>query len=272
MPSQDQDNFDQSPPPKPMKQLSLFVTLDGYEGPIDLLLDLVREQKIDLREIAILPLAEQYLEFISSAQNLDIEIAADYLVMAAILAYLKSKLLLPDSDPEEDEETIDLAEVLKLQLMKLESMRAAAKQLMALPRLGYERFAGVHHQQFGVGNRAIHTATLYDLLAAYGRVAKTSDHDTLTITESQLYTVEGALERISQMIKTRSGWNDLLSFLPHNLASSLDRRSALAAHFGASLEMVRDGKVKIRQDQQFGKIYLKTADKSAEKTAGRKQI
>lgn len=241
-------------------QLSLFLVLDGYEGPIDLLLDLARDQKIDLTQIAILPLAEQYLAYINNARELDIEVAADYLVMAAWLAYLKSRLLLPDPEPEEQMETLDMAEALRRQLLQLEAMRKAGKELMALPRLGVTRFKGAHHEQFNPVNVVSHTATLFDLLQAYGQIASREEASTLTISASHLYSVEEAVARLGDLIKYAKGWNNLLSFLPPNLKTELDHRSAIASHFTATLEMVRDGQAQLRQDNQFGPIYLASTE------------
>ena len=131
------EQFDEGQPPRVApEQLSLFVNLDGFEGPIDLLLSLAREQKVDLSKIAVLPLAEQYLSYIDTVRRLDLEIAADYLVMAAWLAYLKSRLLLPEPEPEQAEEVFDMTDALKYQLLRLESMQQASKRLMSLPRLG----------------------------------------------------------------------------------------------------------------------------------------
>ena len=237
-------------------QLSLFLVLDGYEGPIDLLLDLARDQKIDLTQIAILPLAEQYLAYISNARELDIEIAADYLVMAAWLAYLKSRLLLPDPEPEEQMETLDMADALRRQLLQLEAMRKAGQELMALPRLGKARFKGAHHEHFSPVTIISHTATLYDLLQAYGQIASRQEASTLTISASHLYSVEEAVSRLGELMKYAKVWNNLLSFLPPNLKTELDHRSAIASHFSATLEMVRDGQAQVRQDNQFGPIYL----------------
>ena len=244
-------------------QLSLFLVLDGYEGPIDLLLDLARDQKIDLAQIAILPLAEQYLAYINSARDLDIDIAADYLVMAAWLAYLKSRLLLPDPEPEEQMEALDMAEALKRQLLRLEAMRKASQELMALPRLGIKRFGAARPERFDPVYVVSHTATLFDLLQAYGQIANREEASTLTITASHLYSVEEAVARLGDLIKYAKGWNNLLSFLPPNLKTTLDRRSALASHFTASLEMVRDGQARLRQDNHFGPIYLAATEQKS---------
>jgi segregation and condensation protein A len=237
-------------------QMSFFLVLDGFEGPIDLLLTLAREQKVDLSKIAILPLAEQYLEFIKTAQNLDVEVAADYLVMAAWLAYLKSRLLLPDPEPEEHGEALNMADALKFQLMKLEAMQNAGRQLMARPRLGQERFTNGQPETFTVTENIAFTATLYDLIKTYGNIATAHEASTLTIASTRLYTVEEAVKRLKNLMGQSPGWSTLESFMPPGLASPMDRRSAMASHFSASLELARDGNVKIRQDNPFGSIWL----------------
>jgi len=239
-------------------QMSLFVILDGYEGPIDLLLSLAREQKVDLSRIAILPLAEQYLDFINSARDLDIEIAADYLVMAAWLAYLKSRLLLPDPDADAQEETIDMADALKFQLMRLEAMQQAGPKIMALPRLGRDRHANGQPEHFSPTRSITFNATLYDLISAYGHIASAKETGKLTITSSRLYSVEEAVKRLGELLKVSPGWATLQSFLPEEFTGPLDHRSALASHFTASLELVRDGALKLRQDTAFGPIWLAT--------------
>ncbi|CAI8344933.1 MAG: segregation/condensation protein A [SAR116 cluster bacterium MED-G04] len=237
-------------------QLSLFVILDGFEGPIDLLLMLARDQKVDLAKLSILPLAEQYLEFIQNARDLDIEIAADYLVMAAWLAYLKSRLLIPDPQPDEKEEALDMADALKFQLMRLEAMQNAAKALMAMPRLGQERFANGQPEALSPRTTTRFKATLFDLLRAYGHISSAGDASTLTIAQTRLYTVEDAVKRLSGLLRSSPGWSTLSSFMPEGLATPLDHRSAMASHFTASLELVRDGELKLRQETSFGPIWL----------------
>ncbi len=245
-----------SPPVDQDGQLSLFVILDGFEGPIDLLLSLARDQKVDLSKIAILPLAEQYLAFINSARDLDIDVAADYLVMAAWLAYLKSRLLLPDPEPDEQDEALDMADALKFQLMKLEAMQNAGRQLMARARLGQERFANGQPETFAATENVAFTATLFDLIKTYGNIATSKENATLTIASSRLYSVEEAVKRLSSLMKRSPGWSTLQSFMPPGLSTPMDRRSAMASHFTASLELVRDGNLKIRQDNHFGPIWL----------------
>ena len=242
------------------EQLALFVNLEGFEGPIDLLLALARDQKVDLTQIAILPLAEQYLNFISSARQLDLEIAADYLVMAAWLAYLKSRLLLPDPEPEQDEEIIGMADALRYQLVRLEAMQQAAKRLISLPRLGQQRFARGAVEKFSISNEAVWQASLYDLLACYGDIQSGLENETLTIAATKLFSVEEAAKRLLHLIGGMPNWTTLESFLPPNLRAPIDRRSATASHFVASLELARDGLLKLRQDTHYAPLYIKSKD------------
>lgn len=240
-----------------VEQLALFVNLDGFEGPIDLLLSLARDQKLDLTKIAILPLAEQYLSFINSARELDLEIAADYLVMAAWLAYLKSRLLLPDPEPEQTEEAIDMADALRYQLVRLEAMQQAAKRLASRPKLGQQRFARGAPEVFATTNEAIWTATLYDLLSCYGDIRSSGETETLTIAATRLFSVEEAAKRLRHLIGSSPDWTVLQHYLPPGLTSSMDFRSATASHFVASLELAREGVLRLRQDSHFAPLYMK---------------
>ena len=244
------------------EQLALFVNLDGFEGPIDLLLNLAREQKLDLKKIAMLPLAEQYVEFINNARELDLEIAADYLVIAAWLAYLKSRLLLPDPEPEQNDEIIDLTDALRYQLLRLEAMQQAAKRLQSLPKLGQARFVRGAPEQFTSGSESLWTASLYDLLACYGDIQSSAEVETLTIAATRLYSVEEAAKRLRHMISSMPDWTLLQNFLPPNLSKSMNVRSATASHFAASLELAREGVLRLRQDSHFAPIYLKTRDQA----------
>ena len=243
-------------------QLSLFVNLEGFEGPIDLLLTLAREQKVDLTKIAILPLAEQYLSYIETARDLNLEIAADYLVMAAWLAYLKSRLLLPESEPEAEEEVIDMTDALRFQLLRLEAMQTASKQLASLPRLGRARFARGMPEYFSKQERPLWTANLYDLLAVYGDMRSVETAQTLTIAATRLYSVQEASGRLRSLLKTAPGWTVLEQFLPPNLKQPLDKRSAMASHFVASLELAKEGVVNLRQQAHYAPLYLRLKDLS----------
>ena len=244
------------------EQLSLFVNLDGFEGPIDLLLNLAREQKLDLKKIAILPLAEQYLQFINDARGIDLEIAADYLVMAAWLAYMKSRLLLPDPEPEQNDEIIDMTDALRCQLLRLEAMQQAAKRLQSLPKLGQARFVRGAPEQFASSSESVWTASLYDLLACYGDIQSSGEAEMLTIAATRLYSVEEASKRLRHLISSMADWTVLQNFLPPDLSRPMDVRSATASHFVASLELAREGVLRLRQDSHFAPIYLKTRDQA----------
>ena len=243
-------------------QLTLFVNLDGFEGPIDLLLSLAREQKVDLMKISILPLAEQYLSFIETAQDLNLEVAADYLVMAAWLAYLKSRLLLPEAEPEADEEIIDMTDALRFQLLRLEAMQEAAKSLASLPKLGLARHARGEPEYFTTTEKPLWTAGLYDLLAVYGDLRSEETAQTLTIAATRLYSVQEASGRLKHLLKSSPGWTVLEQFLPGGLHRPLDRRSAMASHFVASLELAKEGIVNLRQQSHYGPIYLRAKEMS----------
>ena len=195
-------------------QLSLFLNLEGYEGPIDMLLSLAREQKVDLTRIAILPLAEQYLEFIESAQTLDLEIAADYLVMAAWLAYLKSRLLLPEPDPEVASEVIDMTDALRFQLLRLEAMQTASKRLMQMPKLHKSRLVRGMPDQFSMSDKVTFTANLYDLLKAYADICSAENETKLTVIATKLFSVQEAAIRLRELIPSMPEWAELESFLP----------------------------------------------------------
>ena len=244
------------------EQLALFVNLDGFEGPIDLLLNLAREQKLDLKKIAILPLAEQYLQFINEARDIDLEIAADYLVMAAWLAYLKSRLLLPDPEPEQNVEIIDMTDALRYQLLRLEAMQQAAKRLQSLPKLGQARFVRGAPEQFASSSESVWTASLYDLLACYGDIQSSGEAEMLTIAATRLYSVEEASKRLRHLISSMADWTVLQNLLPPDLSRPMDVRSATASHFVASLELAREGVLRLRQDSHFAPIYLKTRDQA----------
>jgi len=231
--------------------------LDGYEGPIDVLLQLAREQKVDLARISILALAEQYLTFVRNAKHLRLELAADYLVMAAWLAYLKSRLLLPDLEGDEEPSGEEMAAALRFQLQRLEAMQDAGLRLMARPRLGSEIFARGAPEPLEIVARTTYEATLYDLLRAYAAQSTRVEATSLYIPPSELYSIELALQRLRSLLGASPAWRTLSSFLPAELQNGLVSRSALASTFAASLEMCREGELRIRQDGVFGPIYLR---------------
>ena len=238
-------------------QLPFLLNLDGYEGPIDMLLSLAREQKVDLSRIAVLPLAEQYLTFIEQAQKLDLEIAADYLVMAAWLTFLKSRLIIPDSSQEEADNLIDMTDALKFQLQRLEAMQSASKRLMQLPKLHKSRLIRGMPDEHAISDKITFTANLYDLLKVYGDIRSAENNNTLTFKVTKLYTVQEAVERIRKLIPSIPEWLDLLQFLPRNSRKEPHYNSAVASHFGAVLELVKEGFVSIKQDSKFSPILLR---------------
>jgi segregation and condensation protein A len=241
----------------------LVVDLDGYEGPIDVLLRLAREQKVDLTKISILQLADQYLAFISEARRLSLEIAADYLVMAAWLAYLKSRLLLPEPAPDDEPTGTELAAALAFQLQRLEAMQQAGVRLMARPQLGRDVFARGAPERLQLVSRVVYDLTLYELLRAYGDGRRRSGGAVLEIRAAELYSMDDLLARLGTLVGKLPEWRSLMTFLPANLRGGLVERSAVAATFAASLELAKTGRIQLRQDAAFGPIYLRSPPETA---------
>jgi segregation and condensation protein A len=258
------DFFDASGTVGRLAAEALVVDLDGFEGPLDLLLTLARSQKVDLRRISILRLAEQYLGIVEAAKRLRIELAADYLVMAAWLAYLKSRLLLPPDPAEAGPSGDDLAAHLAFQLQRLEAMRGAAAELMARDQLGRDVFGRGATEAVRREVRVVHTAGMLDLLRAYARVKTRDDFTPLHLERGPVYTMETALERMRGLIGTAIDWVSLSAWLPDDWAVEPERRrSATAASFAAALELVKAGRLEIRQDRAFAPIFLRQAQEEA---------
>ena len=243
---------------------TLLLNIDGYEGPIDVLLDMARSQKVDLREVSILQLARQYLAFIERAKALNLDLAAEYLVMAAWLAYLKSRLLLPRDQGDMTEPSGEaMAEALQFQLRRLEAMRDAAQKLMNRPRLGVTVFARGRAEGLRTAYRASWDVSLYDVLKAYGDIRQRSESSTYSLPQFQVMSMEDAVNRMTAMLGNlpRSGphsvWTTLQSFLPDNITDPLYYRSSLASTLTAGLELAKQGQVEIRQDGLFRPIYLR---------------
>jgi len=249
----------QEPPPGG----DFHLDLDGFEGPIDVLLSLAREQKVDLKKLSILDLADQYLGFIARARQLKLEIAADYLVMAAWLAYLKSRLLLPEPPGDAEPSGAEMAAALAFQLQRLQAMQDAGQKLMARPQLGRDFFVRGKPEGIRIIPRPVYEAKLYDLLSAYARQVQAKEVGRLRILPTELYSMDDALKRFSTMLGGIPDWQTLKSFLPAEPGSSaIRRRSALAATFAATLELVRSGRIELRQDGPFGPIYLRASQVS----------
>jgi segregation and condensation protein A len=252
------DFFDAGETAERIAAEALVVDVDGFEGPLDVLLSLARTQKVDLRRISILRLAEQYLGFVEAAKRLRIELAADYLVMAAWLAYLKSRLLLPPDPSEEGPSGDELAAHLAFQLERLEAMREAAAQLMARDQLGRDFFGRGAPQPVARETRVEHVASLMDLLRAYARIKTRDDFQPLHLSRGAVLTMEQALERMRALLGTAMDWMQLAAWLPEDWRGEPKRRrSATAASFAAALELVKAGRLDLRQDGAFAPIYLR---------------
>lgn len=252
------DEFDASAVAERRAEESLIVDVDGYEGPLDLLLTLARTQKVDLMKISVLHLAEQYLKFVEQARVLRIELAADYLVMAAWLAFLKSRLLLPPDPEAEGPSAEDMAAHLAFQLERLDAMRQAAARLMGRDRLGISRFQRGIPETVIRKRRTEWQAGLIDLMRAYARLKTRDEFRPYAFDRHDVFTMEQALERIRKMVGYAGEWTDLSDFLPEGWeGQDARRRSATAATFAATLELAREGRLEIRQDDTFSPITIR---------------
>jgi segregation and condensation protein A len=240
----------------------LVVRLGAFDGPLDLLLSLAQDQKVDLASISISALAEQYLAYINAARRLRLEIAADYLVMAAWLAYLKSRLLLPEP-PQAEPDPTDMAAALRFQLQRLEAMRKASDALQALPQLGIDFFMNARPERVRRIEVPVYHLPLYELLQALAAPQRRTKAPTYTLKTQKLFALEDALGRVRTMVGFMPEWSELSSFMPELLEEKpLERRSAIASTFAASLEMAKFGEITIRQDSTFGPIYLRRAEQN----------
>ena len=236
---------------------ALTIDIDGWEGPLDLLLSLARAQKVDLRELSILALVEQYLAFIAGAKALKLELAADYLVMAAWLAYLKSALLLP-KDPTVDPSPEELALRLQIRLQRLQAMREAGARLMARDRVGRDVFLRGRPEGLRVTRKSLWDADLFELIAAYGAVMARTAPVVHQIARRPVMSLEDALARVEALLGKKIDWTRIEAFLPAVSDPQL-RRSALASSFVAALELAKQGKAELRQDEAFGDLFVRAA-------------
>ncbi|MBM2291034.1 segregation/condensation protein A [Sulfitobacter pseudonitzschiae] len=240
---------------------ALIVDVDGFEGPLDLLLTLSRTQKVDLRKVSVLQLARQYLAFVEKAKALRLELAADYLVMAAWLAFLKSRLLLPPDPTEEGPSGEELAAHLAFQLERLQAMRDAAARLMARDQLGRDFFARGQSEMVTRVRKVTYSATLLDLMQGYARIRTRDDFRPFVMDRDSVFTMEQALERMRGLIGYAGDWTEISSYLPDGWdGDPVRRRSATAATFAASLELVKEGHLEIRQSEMFAPIQLRKRD------------
>ena len=239
----------------------LIVDVDGFEGPLDLLLELARRQKVDLQRVSILALAEQYLAFVETARKLRLELAADYLVMAAWLAYLKSRLLLPRAATDDAPEAGDLAAALAERLRRLETIRRAAEALDARPRMGRDMLArGTPDVDILAGGPPIWTATMYDLLAAYARQRQKHAAARMTIKRRIVWSFADARDALRRLVGHRFDWTDLDHYLLAYCTTPALRRTVRASAFSVTLEMVKDGRISLRQDRAFSPLWVKSRD------------
>ncbi len=243
--------------PPPVEEERLTVDLGSWEGPLDLLLTLARTQKVDLREMSILALVDQYLAYINDARTLKLEIAADYLVMAAWLAYLKSGLLLP-KDPEIEPSPEELALRLQLRLERLNAMREAGARLMARDRLGRDVFARGTPEGLRVVRKAKWDSGLFDLIQAYGHIKARAEPPLHIVHQRNVLTLEEAIDRVSRLVGSMVEWTVIHRFLPESDDPQF-RKSALASSFVATLELARQGKIALRQDDAFAPLYVRAA-------------
>jgi len=239
----------------PSGDTALYLELDGWEGPLDLLLDLARRQKVDLKAISILALVDQYIAYIERAEAMRLELAADYLVMAAWLAYLKSALLLP-KDEQEDPSPEELALRLQLRLQRLGAMREAAARLLARDRIGRDVFLRGAPEGLRIDRKNMWQCDWYSLVSAYAVVKARGEPVVHMVRDRMVLTLDAALDRVSAMLGLRLDWMELRDFLPAN-ADPLLQRSALASSFVAALELARLGKAELRQEDVFGPLHLR---------------
>jgi segregation and condensation protein A len=244
-----------------LNEAAFFVDVDGFEGPLDLLLELARRQKVDLHKISVLALAEQYLAFIETARSLRLELAADYLVMAAWLAYLKSRLLLPQAPKDEEPLAEEMAAALAFRLQRLEAIRAAAETLVNRPRLGRDMFQRGQPEGIDVVRSPQWQASLYDLLSAYARQRQKRALAKVSFKPRYVWTLAEAREAMERLVGQALDWTVLDSYLVAFCTSPERRRTVRASALSVSLEMVREGAITLRQDQAFAPLWIKKKDR-----------
>ena len=246
-------------PTSEQKFNKFHLLLENFEGPIDLLLVLARTQKVDLSEISISELADQYIKFINQYRNIHIEIAADYLVMAAWLTYLKSRLLLPKEDMTEEHSAEDLEKALRYQLQRLESFQKISKILYSRAIINRDIFYGGSSEGLKVKYKINYTANLFDLLKSYSHILKSKEETkNLTIEYSELFSVDQAIKRMREIFGSIHEWTNLLNIIPNLLKNNIViNKSLISSNFVASLELSKNGFIEVKQEENFGNIYIK---------------
>jgi segregation and condensation protein A len=245
---------------KPDEGEAFLVDVEGFEGPLDLLLSLARVQKVDLAKISILALAEQYVAFINEARRLRLELAADYLVMAAWLAYLKSRLLLPKQEDDEEPSGEEMAAILAFRLQRLEAMRDAAVKLVNRDRLGRDVFQRGLPEGVQIARRSVYHATLYDLLKAYGEQSSRHAVRRVVLAPRKVVSLKEAREILERLVGNIGAWTPLDALVGEFIDDPAMRRTAMASTFSASLELCREGFLELRQEKTFAPLYMKARE------------
>jgi len=252
-----EDEFDTDLPERASNEPALMVDVEGFEGPLDLLLTLARQQKVDLAKISILALADQYLAFVEAARQMRLELAADYLVMAAWLAYLKSRLLLPDAHPAEGMSAEDMANSLAQRLRRLESIRQVAEQLLNRPQLGRDVFERGQPEPIAEIKHPQWSATLYDLLSAYAVRRQTQARSFVRVPKRTVWSLAEAREALERLVGQSMDWSPLDQYLIAYLVDPSMAATVLASSFAAALELIREGRMEAHQQGSFTPLYLR---------------
>lgn len=237
---------------------ALVIDVGGFEGPLDLLLHLARNQKVDLARISVLALAEQYLEFIESARRVRLELAADYLVMAAWLAYLKSRLLIPQAPKDDGPSGEEMAATLAYRLRRLEAIRDAAMRLVNRNRLGRDFFARGAPEFIPEERKSAYDASLYDLLSAYANLRQRQAITNVTIQRRKVWSLADARLMLARIVGALDEWTALDTFLIRYAADPEERATAIASSFAATLELIRERRIEVRQEGAFQPIFMRT--------------
>jgi len=253
----DDFQFESELPERAFDEPALVVDVEGFEGPLDLLLILARQQKVDLAKISILALADQYLAFIEEARKLRLELAADYLVMAAWLAYLKSRLLLPDQHAPDGLSAEDMANALAQRLRRLEAIRNVAEQLLNRPKLGREVFQRGQPEPIAEIKHPEWSATLYDLLSAYAGRRQTQARSFVRMPKRTVWSLAEAREALERLIGVTMDWSPLDQYLAEYLVEPSMKATVLASSFAATLELVREGHLEMNQHAAFAPLFVR---------------
>ncbi len=236
-----------------------LLNLENFEGPIDLLLVLAKSQKVDLSEISISTLADQYVKFIKDYSDLNLEIAADYLVMASWLTYLKSRMLLPKEDKSEEYTKEEIEEAIRYQLKRLEAFQNLSKKLYSLPLLGRDFFYGGSSNGVKIQYNISYTSNFFDLIKSYAKIIQSKASNlNLTIQYSELFSVDEAMKRLKNMFGSLIEWTNFISLLPQMNKTRIINKSIVSSNFVATLDLVKNGNIEIKQNNIFQDIYIKS--------------